>query len=499
LVVSFSAHGESADRSGTVIAARVELQRQLGDWLTRTLAASAEPFRVEASVRIDLKGRFRETRDKIENVTPAVKIGGKSKVKLPGLGTVEGGGASGGMGLLPEIDIQGGGRISEMVSRHLETEVAQMTIMLFVDEEMPNKQRDTLVRLATDLAGIERSRGDRVTVEERRAPQATVAAPAGGQGGAAAPAYAPQSAQPQRTPTWHLLAICGTALVAAAILAFGISRRTAGTHTEVRGGGRGEGAEGAASGEEATAATRAAQVAEAEARKKRREELGAFKSLADATPRELAQLVAEADLATATAIVDLFGLDPETSALVATLVPPQRRVEIGVTLGTARVLTRGQLEQIETAAATVLARIRDRVPLGGPSRLAEFLAQAPSAVRREVLDGVAARDQTVADAARSAMLLFEDLPRLADASLRQILSGVDPAVIAVALVGAPEVRDAVHGVISKRLRGILDAEEQVLQDKTPEEIEAARRVIEDSMRLHSEHGDLRQREPKVAA
>ena len=78
-----------------MVAARLDLQRQLGEWLTTSLRGPAEPFRIEASVRLELRGVVQEIRAKQQANSPAVKIGGKSKVKLPGLGMVDGGGQGG--------------------------------------------------------------------------------------------------------------------------------------------------------------------------------------------------------------------------------------------------------------------------------------------------------------------------------------------------------------------------------------------------------------------
>src|SRR5512133_2794643 len=161
---------EQGDRIGAVVAARIDRQRQLGEWLTRSLQGPAEPYRVEAAVRLELRGVVREIRAKQQAASPAVKIGGKSKVKLPGFGMVEGGGQGG--PLLPEINIEGGTRTTEQVSRQLETEVVKLTVLLFVDPVMPKERRELLVRLTSELAGIDRGRGDEVVIEERPAPPA---------------------------------------------------------------------------------------------------------------------------------------------------------------------------------------------------------------------------------------------------------------------------------------------------------------------------------------
>ncbi len=468
---------ESGDRIGSVVAARIELQRQIGDWLTKCLAGTAEPYRVEAIVQLELKGSIRVLRSKQESAVPSVKIGGKNRVKLPGLGMVDGGGGQ--TSIMPEISIDGGNRVSETVTRQVETEVARLKVILFVDPSMPKDRRELLVSLVSDLAGIDGGRGDEVITREW-----------------------PESAKPSHGATvvqatiqskipWEIVIVSASVVLAALIVAFGMRGRGG---TSVVGFGGGRGAEGTANGAGGSAGSTSASVAaEAEERRKRREELGAFKALADATPKELVQIVAEVDPHTACAVADLVGFDAESAKLVETMLTPQRRIEIGIGLATARVLTREQLSHMENVAAQVFQRVRNRVALGGAGKLAEFLALAPDVVRRQVLDGVAARDPELAQQARESMYLFEDLPRLSDATVRQVVTAVDPAVVALALVGADEVREVVHAAVSKRLRGILEVEEEVVQQKPAAEVEAARRVVEDAIRQLNQRGELRAR------
>ncbi len=470
---------ESGERIGSVFASRIELQRQIGDWLTKSLAGTAEPYRVEAIVQLELRGSIRELRSKQESAVPSVKIGGKNRVKLPGLGMVEGGGGQG--NLMPEISIDGGTRVSETVSRQIETEVSKLKVMLFVDPSMPKDRRELLVQLTHDLAAIDRSRGDEVVTREW--PES--AKPTHG-------ATVVQATIQSKVP-WEVIAICLSGIVAAVIVSLGIRGTRSMSVAGFGGGGRGAGGEGG-SGVAGIAGAAAVSVSvQAEERRKRHEELGAFKVLADATPKELVQVLAEVDPHTACAVADLVGFDSETAKLVETMLPPQRRVEIGIGLATSRVLTREQVSHMENAAAQVLQRVRNRVALGGAGRLAEFLALAPDAVRREVLEGVAARDPSLAQEARESMYLFEDLPRLSDATLRQVVTGIDPSVVALALVGAPDIRDLVHGAVSKRLRGIFEVEEEVVKEKSPADVENARRVLEDAMRQLNQRGEIRAR------
>ncbi len=491
-VAPASRAAEPGERLGAVFASRIEIQRQMGEWLTRSLQGAADPYRIDAAVRVELRGSVREIHSKQESASPAVKIGGKStKVRLPGLGMVEGGGQ--GSPVLPEINIEGGTRVTESVSRQLETEVVRLTIRLFVDEAMPKGRREALVRLASELAGVDPGRGDAVIVEERSA--SPVSTPVATPTGATVSGGSFIQAPPKRT--WEVVAICAAAVLSAVIVAYGLSQR--GASSGAGGATARISVDADARGLSDGTASAQSTVKEAETQRKRREEIGAFKVLADATPKEIVQVVSEADPYTAIAVVDLFGLPPEAASLFERSLTPQRRIDIGLGLAIEKVLSREQLGQMENVAAQVLQRIRNRVPLGGPGRLAEFVMQAPASLRQEILDGVAARDQALAQAARSAMLLFEDLPRLVDASLRQVVSALDPATVALALVGAAEAREAVLGAVSQRLRSIIEAEEESATGRPPEEIEKARRAIEDAMRTAHARGELHTRATAVAS
>jgi flagellar motor switch protein FliG len=483
---------DQATRYGAVIAERIAMQRQLGEWLTKSLQGPAEPYRVEAVVRVELRGTVREVRAKQESASPAVKIGGKSKVKLPGFGMVEGGGQGG--PLLPEINIEGGTRVTEQVSRQLETEVTKLTVILFVDPVMPKDRRELLVRLASDLASVDKSRGDEVLIEERPAPP-----PAAGAGGVPTQISANITMPSNPKIANDTVAACVTALLVAILLTWGLSRRAAGAasigvHGDATLEARGEGG---------AVTSAAAATASAEAVAKHRKTTGAFLSLSSATADELVQVISDVDPNTSIAIVDLFGLDDEAAKLLALKVPPQRRSEISLGLASPRILAREHLGQMETIATQALERIRNRIALGGPARLAELLARAPAAVRGEMLQAVAARDPALARAARAELVLFEDLPTLDDASVRRIVVGQDLALIALALIGADEARDVVLQSVSKRLRPIIETELELAKGRPPAEVEDARRVLEQRMRSLQARGDLHLRvsveEPAAAA
>ena len=356
------------------------------------------------------------------------------------------------------------GRRTAQVTRTLETAVERMNIRLFVEPKMPAERRDLLKKVAGDLAGADPSRGDLVEVQELTAPPAP-------------------AVLANRDIPWTAIVFSVTALLSAIIIAAGLAKggATRGGGFGSSGGGRGAGDEGLA-GEPIEEGTRAAGAAMAAGPGAIR----AFPGLAGATPDELVELLGEVEPVVAAVVLDLVGLDPATMRRLFERLPHERQLEIGMTLGTGRMLLRPALSAMETAADTALAKVRNRVLVGGPGRLADLLAQAPAASQQGILDAIAVRNGALAEAVRARMVFFGDLAGLADASVRQVVTSVDPATVALALVGAPEqLREVVTSAVSKRLRAILEAELEVLQERPAAEIEAARKTVEAAMhRLH---------------
>lgn len=479
LVGSTAAHAaDTGERMGAVLAARLELQQRLGDMVTTAVAAPAAPYRVIATVQLAMRGEVREIVARDDAPDSVMQIGASRAMKLPGLGVVDKplqGVAA------PDISVKIPGRKSASVTRSLETEVERMGVHLFVDPRMPPERRDVVKKIAADAVGLDPGHGD--TIDFADLPSAAV------------PSSLPVAAIVTRSEggfPWELVAICATVLAATGILAAAIGRRAGagGSHVSIDAGGRAGGGDAA----EGEAAADAEEAEAGLAPRAGRAGPRAFAAAADATPDELAELLAEVDPTVGAAVLDQLGLDAATARRVFERLAPERQLDLGLALGAGRVMARAALADMEAAVQAALTRIRNRVTLGGPSRLAEFLAQAPEAAQRQMLDGIAQRNPSLAMALRGELVLFDDLSGLSDATVRQVVTGIDPATVALALVGAPEeIRDAVFRSVSKRLKGILAVEQETMAERPAAEIDAARKSIEQSMRRLQLRGELRAR------
>jgi flagellar motor switch protein FliG len=287
----------------------------------------------------------------------------------------------------------------------------------------------------------------------------------------------------------ELVAMSLTAIAFAVILAYGLSRRAGGAAGGP--GGRGEDEEGGVEIVDGRVIDIKSGGQGHGGSGDRSKDASAFPTLADASARELAEVLGDVDPAVAAAIIETRGMSEEAARIFYVIVPQARQLEIGLWLGRARVIARTELGQMETAAGAALARVRSRVTVGGATRLADFLSAAPDDVRSRLLDDVAARDAAMADAARGSMVVFADLEKFSDKSVRRIVTGIDPGIVALALAGAPEsLRAVVLMAVSKRLRGIIEGEAEGVVDRPAKDIEAARRILERAMfQLHT-RGEL---------
>ncbi len=471
MLLAFPAAAGQGDRIAEVYSARVQLQKQLSNWLEERLQPMAFPHELYVAVQVDMRGEVHQIVQKDGEPDGEMKIGSHKAMTLPGLGTIDKpltGVAA------PDISVKLPGRKSVDVRLQLDTQVERIGVKLFVDKDMPPGQRDRLREVASELAGIDPARGDTLAFSEL--PPKPVSAKVGGVGGVPA----------------GLLVVCATVVLATVILALGIASG------RVAPGGQNritmEDKRGDEEKEQGEAAADPGAVSLAEAAVLDEDGTRAFAFLRNARAEEVAELIAVLEPDVAAAVLDQVGLDAETVGRIFTQLSPPRRMQLALALGKSRVVARTALQEMEIRVQVELDRVRSRVALGGNDRLADLLSQAPEEAQHALLEALSADAPELARAVRQRMFLFEDLGRLEDAVIRRVVTAVDPATVAAALVGAPEqVRDAVMRSVSKRFAAILEAEAQAVGEKPTSEVQAARKSVEAVIRKLQATGEFRLR------
>ena len=115
--------------------------------------------------------------------------------------------------------------------------------------------------------------------------------------------------------------------------------------------------------------------------------------------------------------------------------------------------------------------------------LVDIMNHAEPAEEGALLEGLRGRDEGLADEVRAKLLSFEDVPRVQDRDLQQLLRGVDLGVLALALKGAPEdIASAITANMSERNRESLAEEAAELGRVPRRQVEEARNAVVRALR-----------------
>jgi flagellar motor switch protein FliG len=184
----------------------------------------------------------------------------------------------------------------------------------------------------------------------------------------------------------------------------------------------------------------------------------------------------------------LLQLGPSLAARILMRAEPARKLDIAqgiASIGTpvpeAGAIVADVLKQRLRAAQTSGADASESdesVPTVRVQPLVDIMNHAEPADEEELLAALRDRDEGLADEVRSRMLVFEDLPKLLDRDLQEVLRGADARTIALALKGAPEaVAEVVLANLSERNREALAEESEELGRVPRSQVEEARHTI----------------------
>jgi flagellar motor switch protein FliG len=148
-------------------------------------------------------------------------------------------------------------------------------------------------------------------------------------------------------------------------------------------------------------------------------------------------------------------------------------------------------ETLKQRSGAVVSQGKSTEILGGIQPLVDIINRSDVTTERSVLDRLETLDPALAAEVRARMLTFGDIVRLERRDIQQILRGVAPEVLAIAMRGAPAVVvDAVRSNVSGRNQEILEAEMANSGPVRASQIEDARANIVRSIRELEANGAI---------
>ena len=190
----------------------------------------------------------------------------------------------------------------------------------------------------------------------------------------------------------------------------------------------------------------------------------------------------------------LAHLRPEHASLVLAGLPPEDQAEIAHRIAlmerASPDLVQVVAESLQRKASAVLAP-RELANIGGVQPLVEIINRADPATEKAILEGLAERDEELAEEIRSRMFVFADVVLLEDRAMQLVLRQVETATLALALKGSPDaVRDVVMRNVSERARENLVEEIELLGPVRLSQVEDARASIVQVIRRLEESGQI---------
>ena len=195
------------------------------------------------------------------------------------------------------------------------------------------------------------------------------------------------------------------------------------------------------------------------------EQIAAF--LTDESPQTIALVIAN--------------LSPGVGAKVLSELPTDIQPDVALRIALMGETTPAVVRDVAQGLRDKLSNVLEHEfsSAGGVDTLAELLGQAGRSTERIVLQNIGATHEDLAEEVRARLFTFEDLHRLTDRDLQQVLREVDQKDLALALRGVPEwLWEKVTSNMSSRAADLLkeDMEAQPPQRKHVVE-EAQGRIV----------------------
>lgn len=190
----------------------------------------------------------------------------------------------------------------------------------------------------------------------------------------------------------------------------------------------------------------------------------------------------------------LANLDPGHAAQALARLPEQLRPDVALRIARMGEVAPEVVKQVEELARQRLTAANQQegfASADGVRTLAEILGHSDRAVERAVLDYLKSSDEDLAEDVRSRLFVFEDLVKLEDRALQQVLREADQKDLVLAVKGAPEeVRERIFANMSERGAEMLKEELEVLPPQRKSEIDAAQSRIVAVVRRLEEAGAI---------
>ncbi|HEY4997139.1 MAG TPA: flagellar motor switch protein FliG [Solirubrobacteraceae bacterium] len=189
----------------------------------------------------------------------------------------------------------------------------------------------------------------------------------------------------------------------------------------------------------------------------------------------------------------LASLPTSLAATVLARLPEPQQPDIALRIARLGHTSARVIESIEDVVRHKLTAVSEReyASAGGTKALAGILNHADRSLERNVLENLASTDKDVAEEVRGMLFVFEDIVKLDERAIQQVLREVDQKDLVLALRGAPEnVMEVVLANMSERGSAMLKEEMEVQPPQRKRDVDDAQSRIVAVVRKLEEAGAI---------
>jgi len=189
----------------------------------------------------------------------------------------------------------------------------------------------------------------------------------------------------------------------------------------------------------------------------------------------------------------LANLPTGQAAAILGKLPEQAKPDIALRIARMGETAAPVIEQLEKAIRERLGGPTEReyAHAGGARALAGILNHADRALERNVLENLASSDTELAEEVRGMLFVFEDLVKLEERAVQQVLREVDQKDLVLALRGADDdVKEVVMSNMSERGAAMLKEEMEISQPQRKRDVDEAQSRIVAVVRRLEEAGTI---------
>jgi flagellar motor switch protein FliG len=186
-------------------------------------------------------------------------------------------------------------------------------------------------------------------------------------------------------------------------------------------------------------------------------------------------------------------LHSSLAAQVLARLPETMRPEVALRIARMGDASAEIIHQIEDIVRQKLSAVvqQEYATAGGVKALADILGHTDRSTERVVLDHLGSEDGELAEEVRRMLFVFEDIVKLDDRAIQQVLREADQKDLVLAMRGAPEaVKQGVLSNMSERGAAMLVEELEIQQPQRKRDVDAAQGRIVAVVRRLEEAGTI---------